>query len=96
MIETNIYNRTNEVVLCISDDHKWGENDRVHLAAILREIKVYVSSFISGEIYFGYPDAKSKSRVIEIVSKYPPNTEAKKILGLLGKSSEFSFRFNSN
>lgn len=93
MIETNIYYRNAEVIFRIREDHKWGDNDRDQLAAILREIREYISSFISGEIYSRYPEAESKIRVIEIIGKYPLNTEAKRVFGLLGKSSEFIYRF---
>jgi hypothetical protein len=92
-IETNIYCRNGEVVFSITEHHKWGENDREHLAAIVKVIKEYIATFISGKIYSDYPEAKSKRRIIEVVGEYPPNTEAKRIFELLGKSSGFSYRF---
>jgi hypothetical protein len=91
--ETRIYCRNDEVVFSVTDHHKWGENDRNHLAAIIKEIKAHIATFISGEIYSDYPEAKNKTCVIEIVGKYPLNTEAKRIFGLLVKSSGFIYRF---
>lgn len=92
-ITTNISFNGDEVVFKITNHYEWDNNDRKYLSVIIKEIKTYIAAVISGEIYKNYPDARGKNRVIEIVSKYPPNTEAKKIFRLLEKSSTTEFRF---
>lgn len=59
----------------------------------MKEIRIYIGTFISGEIYADYPEAKDKDRIIEIVEKYPINSEAKSIFQLLEKTRGFSYRF---
>ena len=93
-IETRIYIRDNEVVFNLKSHHKWGESDRNHLAEIVGQLKSYITTFISGDIYTNYPEAINKDRIIEIIGKYPFNEEANRIFCLLEKSSGFIFRFS--
>jgi Family of unknown function (DUF6572) len=90
---TNIYVRDSKVVFTINDPNRWGSDDRMHLSNIVKEVKAYLATFITGEIYDKYPAAKDKDRVIEIAGKYPPSTKAERVFRLLEKSSSFSFRF---
>ncbi len=92
-IKTDIYIQSEEVVLKITDDYNWGDNDRSHLADIIKILKTHLGKFISGEIYDDYPNAKGKNRIVEIVGKHAQNDETRKIFSLLEKSHSFSIRF---
>jgi hypothetical protein len=92
-LETRIYTRDNEIILNITDHHSWGTSDHSHLAKILKEIKLYLGSFISGDIYDSHPEAKHKERIVEFSGKYPLNDDAKQIFSLLEKKDGLRFRF---
>ena len=91
-VEVKVICREDELVLNITDHHRWGKDDRQHLAVIVREIKSFISTVISGEVYALYPESKGKARIIEIVGKHPLNEESNRVFQLLEKSSSFRIR----
>lgn len=64
------------VVLTISDELVW-DNNNEHLYALQNKINVYLEFIESGNLYQQYPDAEGRNIVINLISKYSPNDNAK-------------------
>ncbi len=67
-----IDNKTDEVILTISDHLIWDSNSD-HLYLLQEKINTYLSYVESGEILESYPKAKNKRVVIKIYSKFEPD-----------------------
>lgn len=91
-LSVETYCQGDEVILKISTYHKWGKEDKAHLALIVKEIRNHLNDFLNGKIFEKYPEAKDKDRVIEIVQKHPLSSEAEKLFKLVEKGG-FSYRY---
>ena len=67
--------QSGKVVLTISDHLDWG-NEREHLLALQEKINTYLRFIESGEIDETYPDARGRSRVIDVVAQHQPTDGA--------------------
>lgn len=71
-------NPEGKAVLTISDHLEWGtEND--HLLILQDKINSYVDVLESGQIYEIYPELKSMDFVIQLVMKYLPDEDGRKL-----------------
>ena len=82
--------KNGQVKLSIQENGQWSDDG---LSIILAEMKSFVSSIISGEIYEDYPEAKGTKPAIEIISGNIPSKKAEPILASLKKRSSFDFDF---
>ncbi|WP_431067660.1 DUF6572 domain-containing protein [Methylotuvimicrobium sp.] len=84
----------NSVTLTVTDHLEWGNSE--HLIKIQDKLNTYLSFMESGEIYNSYPKAKGKELKLEVVCKYEPDEEGKKLLALCEEvisNAGFSFEY---
>lgn len=74
----SIDEKSNEVVLSISDHLEWEGNDE-HLLLFQEKLNKYLAFIESGEILESYPKAEGKNVLISLVCKFPLNEKAKKV-----------------
>ena len=84
------------VVLTVSDDLKW-DAENTHLLKLQNKLNAYLDSIENGSLYEGYPNAKGRNIVINVVAKYFPNDDGniflqrtKDVLESAGYRFEFS------
>ncbi len=81
------------VELTISDHLEWDEKNEKYLM-IQEKLNAYLEFIESGQLYQEYPNAKGASLSISLISKYPPDTNAREFLSELVKAiSEYSVVF---
>ncbi len=69
------------VVLVITDDLQWDEKNQ-KLLLLQDKLNSYLTFVDSGQLAQKYPAFANRSVQIRIISKYPPNDDAKKFLGI--------------
>ena len=87
--------KSNKIVLTISDHLKWDNKDD-HSLILQDKINAYLEVIESGQIYDIYPDAKDKNFIIQLAMKYKPNKRANDFLEsikLFLKNSNYEFKF---
>lgn len=83
-------------VLTISDHLLWDESND-HLLVLQDKINAYINFIESGDLYKQYPDAKGRSLIINLVSKYIPNKEGGIFITTIKEaltSAGYCFAFN--
>lgn len=86
-------NKSNNVVLTISDHLKWDEE---HLLILEDKINAYLEVIENGQIYEVYPNATDKKFVIQVAMKYSPNKKAKEFLEKVKEfleANDYEFKF---
>ncbi len=83
-------------VLTVSDDLKW-DIENTHLLKLQNKLNAYLDSIENGSLYESYPNAKGRSIIINVVTKYFPNEDGniflqktKNVLESAGYKFEFS------
>ena len=64
--------KNENAVLTISDHLEWDE-DNEHLLILQNKINLYLEVIENGSLYEGYPDAKNRNIIINILAKYSPD-----------------------
>lgn len=70
---------TGEARLSIFDHLPW-DAEQEHLRLLQDKINVYLGFIESGEIYVSYPNAKGRSLVIDVFTKFRPTEDAARFL----------------
>ena len=89
-------NKTGNINLAISDHLDWSDPKNEHLLILQEKINTYLAFIEGGQLYKEYPAAEGKKIVIQVIGKYPLNSEAKKFYELAGKKIKeagFSLEF---
>jgi len=68
--------KTNEVVLFVTDHLPWGSDASEHLHLLQNKLNSYLAFIESGELLKAHPSADKKRVVIEIRAKYKPDATA--------------------
>ncbi len=68
-------------ILVISDDLEWDEKNR-KLLLLQDKLNAYLSFIESDDFPRKYPAMEGSDIQIRLISKYPPNDDAKKFLGI--------------
>lgn len=66
------------VVLTVSDHRAWGDRD--HLVALQDKLNDYFGFVESGQLIESYPDALDRKIRIDVVCKYPPDSDGERLL----------------
>src|SRR4051794_27740766 len=61
-------------VLTVSDDLKW-DAENTHLLKLQNKLNAYLDSIENGSLYEGFPNAKGRNIVINVVAKHFPNDD---------------------
>ena len=69
-------NDSGRVHLSVSDHLPWNEATKDHLFKLQEKINSYLAFIESGELLKEFPKYEGKPIVIEVVGKYPLNSEA--------------------
>jgi hypothetical protein len=68
--------KTGDVLLTISDHLDWEGDEESHLLLLQEKLNAYLRFIESGEMLRRYPEAKERSIVIQILSKFPMSKKA--------------------
>jgi hypothetical protein len=79
VIDSISLDKEGNVVLTISDHLPWDEKNE-HLLILQDKINAYLEFIENGELIENYPDANGREILINIITKYLPNTTAELFL----------------
>lgn len=87
-------NPEGEVVLTISDNLEWSENE--HLLFLQNKVNTYIAFVESGELFESYSKAKGRNVVFNLVARYEPDEDAlefiRQVKGIL-LGADVTFRY---